>query len=82
MEDGAAFCLTDAQKTHDIHVHERHLVQENGAAMGRFKPSQPSLQRPGERAFLVPEQFGSDQRRRNRGAVPRINARVARFDRL
>jgi hypothetical protein len=31
------------------------LVQEDGATMGRFKATQPPLQRPGEGAFLVPE---------------------------
>ena len=45
------------------------LVQEDRAAMGRFKTPQPPLQRPGEGAFLVPEQFGGDQRGRNGRAV-------------
>jgi hypothetical protein len=60
------------------HAQERHLrlnrevadlVQEDGAAMGRFKAPQPPLQRPGEGAFLVPEQFGGEERRRNGRAV-------------
>jgi len=45
------------------------LVQDDGPAMGRFKTPQPPLQRPGEGAFLMPESFGGDQRRRNGRAV-------------
>src|SRR5262245_11473531 len=37
--------------------------------MGRFKAPQPPLQRPGEGALLMPEQFGGEERRRNRCAV-------------
>jgi hypothetical protein len=45
------------------------LVQEDGAAMGRFKAPQTSLQRPAKGALLVPEQFGREPREENGRAI-------------
>src|SRR6266436_5004231 len=46
-----------------------HLVQEYRSTIGRFKASHSPLHGTGERSFLVSKQFGSDQRRRNGGAI-------------
>src|SRR5580700_11359501 len=45
------------------------LVQKDGSAVCPFKATQMPLSRSSEGAFLVSKQFGSDQRRWNRGAV-------------
>ena len=45
------------------------LIQENRAAVGRFKAPHTPLERAREGALFVPEQLGRNQRGRNRGAV-------------
>src|SRR6202011_1942848 len=45
------------------------LVQEYRPAISRFKASHSPLHCTCERSFLVSKQFGSDQRRRNGGAI-------------
>ena len=51
------------------HRQRAELVEEQGAAMRLFEPPGPRLGRTGEGARLMPEQFGLDQRFRQRGAV-------------
>src|SRR5712675_2470537 len=53
------------------------FVEEDRPAIGRLEPSEPALQRAGERAFLVSEQLGRYERRRNGRAV-HANERSAR----
>src|SRR5215469_1207769 len=45
------------------------LIQEERPAVSRLKPPQASLQCAGECSLFVPEEFGRDQRLRNRRAV-------------
>jgi hypothetical protein len=46
-----------------------HFVQENRAAVGQLELAAARAGRAGERALLVPEQFGFEQFRGNRGAI-------------
>ena len=50
-------------------AHVGDLVQENRAAVGLLHAPGLLLERAGERAFLVAEQFAFEQRFRDRGAV-------------
>src|SRR5262249_48933132 len=45
------------------------LVKENRATICRFKSPQSSLYRTSKGAFLMPKEFGRNQRLRDRGAV-------------
>ncbi len=46
-----------------------HFIQEQRAALGELEAARLALGGAGERAFLVAEQLGLEQRLRNRGAV-------------
>src|SRR5258705_8641837 len=45
------------------------LIQKNRSTISQLKSSQTPLERAGEGAFFVPEQFGGNERRRNRRAI-------------
>ena len=65
---------------------DRHLadfVEQQRAALGQFEAAGAALQRAGERAFFVAEDFAFDQRLRNRGAVDGDERlRLARAERV
>ena len=65
------FPLLQHPQKSDLRLHGEFadLVQKDRPAIGGFKAAQSPLQRPGECAFFVSKQFGSDQRRRNRRTV-------------
>ena len=54
-----------------LHRHRQvgDFIQENGAALGQFERACLGLMGPGERSFLVPEQFALDQLFRDGAAV-------------
>ena len=53
------------------------FIQKDGPAVGRLEPTEASLERSGERALFMPEQFRRNQRLRNRGAID-ANERTTR----
>ena len=59
-----------AQELHlNLHRQVADLVQENRPAVGELEPPLAHADRSREGAFLVPEQFAFNQRRRQRGTV-------------
>ncbi len=50
-------------------AHVADFIQEQAAPVGLFEPSDALAVRAGERALLVPEQLGLEQRFRKRRAV-------------
>ena len=69
VDDGAAahpHHLSFLENTQQFHLHGRahafHLIQEQGAAMGKFKESRPAaFFRPGKGSFLIAEEFALQQ---------------------
>jgi hypothetical protein len=61
------------EQRQDLGLHHRvelaHLVQEEGAAIGRLHQALLAPDGAGEGALLVAEEFGLQQRSRDRGAV-------------
>ena len=80
-------CLADALKLArlqhpqqldlDRRVDLANLVEQHGTERRtRFQPADAVLQRPGERAFPVPEQLRLDERRRQRRQIQRVEGPV------
>src|SRR4029077_17596077 len=65
------FSLLQYPQECDLCFHRKFadLIQKQGTAIRGFKSSQPPLYRPGEGSLFVPEELGSNQRLRNRGAI-------------
>src|SRR5436190_7553654 len=57
-----------------------NLVEEDRAAIGGFEPAEAPLQRARERALLVAEELGGDERRGIAAQFTRMKARPARCD--
>src|SRR2546425_9537288 len=68
-----AFKLPLLQHSQERHLYLRaqlgDLVKKDRAAIGSFEPANALLQRAGESAFLVPEQFAGDQLSRQCRAI-------------
>ena len=65
------FAFLQHAQQHDLRLGGElaDLVEEDGAAIGQLEAALPSLQRAGERALLVAEELGRDERRRDRGTI-------------
>src|SRR5882762_9114141 len=65
--DPLEFSFLEHSQQSNLHLGQEFadLVQENRSTIGGFEPTSASLNRPGKGTFLVAEELGSNQRRRN-----------------
>src|SRR5258705_1959532 len=78
-----AFKLSFLQHPQESHLYLRaqlcNLVKKDRAAVGRFEPADPLMQRAGESSFLVPEQFAGNRSEEHTSELQSLRHLVCRL---